>query len=182
MSFTTSRFGVGDQSLRSGDGIPLDVHVIGEGSTSVDGVSVGGGILTTGVSAGLGSSLNVSFDRVSQQTLLLSTQHSAVLSLQRPLGISFVISAGVGTHGITTFTTAGTLCARSKRVRESLEGVCGISVLVKSSDRSVSTMREGIAGTDGTSVEDRNLTTGVSPGSNLFPTWFVSAEEMSRGA
>ena len=62
MSFTRSRFGVGDRSSCSGDSMPLDVRMIGEGSTSVDGVSVGDGILTTGVSPGLGSSLSVSFD------------------------------------------------------------------------------------------------------------------------
>ena len=59
MSFTTSRFGVGDQSSRSGGGMPLDVRMIGEGSTSVSGISVRGGILTTGMPLGLGSSLNV---------------------------------------------------------------------------------------------------------------------------
>ena len=69
MSFTTSRFGVGDRSSCSGDGMPLDVRMIGERSTSIDGVFVEGGILTIGAPLKLGSSLSASFDRKSGSVL-----------------------------------------------------------------------------------------------------------------
>ena len=60
---------MGDQSSRGGDGVPLDVRIIGGGLTSANGTSAEGGILTTGVPPKLGSSLSASFDRKSESVL-----------------------------------------------------------------------------------------------------------------
>jgi len=82
MSLPTSRFGVEGHLLHSGDGIPLDFCMKGEGLTSDGGTAVEDEILTTGTPPEPGSSLSGSFERKSEQVPLSSTPCSAVPGLQ----------------------------------------------------------------------------------------------------